>query len=370
MSRFASPDVVSNQRLASSVWLPWLVGLALLTLLGTTALLLGGRVESGTRVPAAVADAQRAVTKDAAQQVRKGVNEGVYDLQEFAAALAAGGGLDASTLKAALGQLASIHDRYLSLFVVDEQGAVVASVGGAPVPELLPKVIDATGMLDAVKSGDSEVILQYASLSGPAGEAWVLAATYDPDYLAFAVQGTSPASTWVVNQHGQVVGASSSFAPFETLGREELRAAAEKAGSGAGVTVESGTAEARQVLSWAPVNGLGPAGAQGWGVVTARSLDTVALPETQARRQAIAGGLGLLVLTAGIFGWLYAALLRPLKGLGQEVERLAYGDLRALVQVRREDEIGLMGRSLERIRLLLVRRRVHTKADAEDSEDE
>ncbi len=339
------------------MWLPWCVGLALLLLLAGVVLTFGGRIETGRRIPTSITDAQRSLTSSTAQQVRKGVNEGVYDLQQFADTLSVMGEVDTDALPEALTRLQEVHGRYLSLFVLDEAGDVVATAGGDPVPELLPGAVEAPGMLDALLVGETEVILQFAPLEGPRGAPWVVAGTYDPRFLTFPLETVAPAPAWIVNERGEVIASTAAFAPFQRLDRKVLRTAARNAGASAGVDVGAGTVEAREVVAWAPVSGLGPAGGHGWGVVTARSLSTISLPETHARRQAIAAGLVLLLLTIAIFAWLYAVVLRPLRALGGEVERLAYGDLRAPVEIRREDEIGLMGRSLERIRLLLVRQR-------------
>lgn len=360
-------DAITNRRLASSVWLPWFVGLALLLLLATVLLLFGGRVETGRGIPTAVTDAQRSLTASTAQQVRKGVNEGVYDLEQFADTLSAAGDVDPATLPEALGRLEEVHGRYLSLFVVDETGSVVAAVGAKPSPDLLPAAVEAPGMLDAVLHDDVEVILQFAPLAGPSGEVWVVAGTYDPRFLTYPLQTAAPAPAWIVNDRGQVLASTVSAAAFQTLDRAALREAASKAGSSAGADVGEGTVEAQEVVAWAPVSGLGPAGGKGWGVVTARSLSTITLPETEARRQGVAAGLVLLLFTAGIFAWLYAAVLRPLQALRADTERLAYGDLRMPVEIRREDEIGEMARSLERIRLSLVRQRGRSPGEVEAS---
>ena len=80
------------------------------------------------------------------------------------------------------------------------------------------------------------------------------------------------------------------------------------------------------------------------------------LPQREARPQALAFGLLLLAISLGTFGWLYAMLLKPLRRLGRDAERLAYGDLREPIEIRRYDEIGLIAHSLERVRLVLLRR--------------
>lgn len=353
------------RRLASSVWLPWGVGAALLVLLATVALVAGGRVESGVRVPTAVLDMQQSVTTTSAQSVRRSLNEGVTDLTALAASLAQQEGLtDPERLRPRLSGSVDLHSRCRSLYVVDQDRAVVAQVGDDPHQNLLPTGVPEPGLTDAVDVAGAEVILQYAPLAGPAGTTWMLAGEYDPQFLQFAMEGTVPASAWVVNADGRAVGSTIGFAPLQRLDRQILRDAAAEAGSDAGFAIGGGSIDAREVVTWAPAAGSGPAGSLGWGVVTARSLDTIALPHTQAREQGLLFGVLLLVISLGVFGWLYVMLMRPLQRLQQEAERLAYGDLRRPVEIRRYDEIGMMGRSLERVRVLLVRRRVQESASA------
>jgi len=88
------------------------------------------------------------------------------------------------------------------------------------------------------------------------------------------------------------------------------------------------------------------------------------LPQRGARHQALAFGLVLLAISLGTFGWLYAMVLKPLRRLGRDAERLAYGDLRQPIEIRRYDEIGLIAHSLERVRLVLLRRIERDQADA------
>ncbi len=363
----AAPAVRTHgpaRRVASSVWLPWGAGAALLLLLASVALVAGGRVESGVRVPSAVLDMQQSATSTAAQSVRRSLNEGVTDLAASARVLSQGRVTDGDRLQRHLTGLARLHDRYRTLYVVDQGRNLVAHVGADAHRRLLPDGVVRPGMADAAAIGGTEVILLYAPLRGPAGSSWTLVGEYDPLFLQYALGGTVPASAWVVNADARVVGSTIGFAPLQHMDREVLRDAGAEAGTDAGYTVAGGSIDAREVVSWAPAAGSGPAGSLGWGVVAARSLDTVVLPQTQAREQGLLFGLVLLVLTMGVFGWLYVMLMRPLRGMQQEAERIAFGDLRHPVEIRRYDEIGLMGRSLERVRLQLVRRRVQHSSDA------
>ncbi len=92
--------------------------------------------------------------------------------------------------------------------------------------------------------------------------------------------------------------------------------------------------------------------------MSARDVQSISLPQTDFRRNAVLLASILGLLTVLIFGWIHVMVLRPLGSLQAEAERIAYGDLRAPVEIRRYDEIGLVARSLERIRILLIRRRM------------
>jgi len=84
-------------------------------------------------------------------------------------------------------------------------------------------------------------------------------------------------------------------------------------------------------------------------------VDTIQLPETQARNRARLFALLLGCVTVGLFGWMYLLWLRPLRQLVRQAESIADGALDTHVEVRRYDEIGLVARALERIRIRLIR---------------
>lgn len=343
------------RRVASSVWLPWVAGATLLVSLAAVALVAGGRVEQGIRVPTAVLDGQQAVTATAAQGVRRSLNEGVDDLAVLGAALSRLHVTRTSQLRTQLLGLSDLHDRYRSLYVVDHRGSLVTQIGSAAHPAVLPAVVAEPGMAPPHNVAGDAVITQYAPLAGPDGARWVLAAEYDPAFLGYALEGTLPALTWVVDIDGRALGAIGDFDPFQRLDGPVLQRAAVRAGDDLGRLLTGQGADARKAVAWAPASGTGPAGSLGLGVVSARDLGTVALPQTQAREQAVLFGTLLLTISLGVFGWLYAMLVRPLGRLRQEAERLAYGDLTEPVEVRRYDEVGLINRHLEHLRLVLLR---------------
>src|SRR5207247_1471499 len=125
-----------NYRLASSIRLPWGVGVVALLLLAVASGLFLGRSRSGTlKVPAAALDYQAGISDTAAQSVRRSLNEGVHDLAAAADLLGATTPVSPIDLSAALQALHANHDRYSALYVVTENGHIEASLGstaGAP----------------------------------------------------------------------------------------------------------------------------------------------------------------------------------------------------------------------------------------------
>jgi methyl-accepting chemotaxis protein len=98
-------------------------------------------------------------------------------------------------------------------------------------------------------------------------------------------------------------------------------------------------------------------------VVATRSVNSFSLPQTEARRHAMLAGAVLGVITVLVFGWLYIVIVSPVMRLQGEAERVAYGDLSKSVRVIRYDEIGLIGRALERVRIGLIRARVRSSPE-------
>ena len=282
--------------------------------------------------------------------------------------------------------------RYLALYVVDDEFNLLDTAGkGDPRPDLLnpTTTFRAPGMTGAsegeVGGTPVPIIQQFAPLpeetfatgeEPPAPEEETrrraVVGHYDPYFFRFSLRAAEPGEVWLVDREGRVIGSREAFTAFQQLPRRPSREAAARAVNGeSGVQVEPGSLGLQEVVSYAPVAGDGPAGDLGWGVVVARSVGSISLPETDARRQGLlfAGLLALFVVV--VFGWLYIIVLNPLFRLQREAERLANGDLSHHVEIVRYDEIGLVARALERIRVALIRRRVRKgppKADGNGEE--
>lgn len=364
LARRTNPTRGRAYRLSSSVRLPWIVGLVFFLFLALAAALLVGRTGNEIQVSQAILDYQESVTQSAAQSVRRSLNEGVDDLAAFSLISTPINPDQAGSLVKSLEGAAEVHSRYLSLYMIDDRGEVMSAAGkGRPTAEPLKLVepFETAGMRGAaqVEGSPVPIILQYAPLPERDGRARAIVGEYDPSFFRFPLAVADPGEVWLVTGDGRVIGSGGGFTAFQELPRRPLREAAARASQGeSGTTMVPGSAGRQEIVAFAPVVGVGPAGSLGWNVVTARSVDSVSLPETNARRQGRILAIILALTTAVVFGWLWIFILRPLFRLQSEAERIAYGDLSKNVEVIRYDEIGLIARALERVRVLLVRQRV------------
>jgi HAMP domain-containing protein len=198
-------------------------------------------------------------------------------------------------------------------------------------------------------------VVQYAPFPLAAGQA-IAVAEYDLSRLRFALDPVKPSTAWVVNANGEVVASTTGFVAFERFARGQLRGPAAASYDGPGISVSQSGVDTGEIVAFAPVRGADKTPVvPKWGLVTARSVNAVLLPQTQARDQALLVGLALTVVTVGVFSWMYVMWLRPLRRLVRDTDRIAQGDLTTAVEIRRHDEIGLIAGSVERIRVGLIR---------------
>jgi HAMP domain-containing protein len=347
-------------RLAPSIRVPWAAGLAMFIVLGIVVAIFVGRVPpTESQVPRVVLDYQEALTRSAAEAVRRGMNEGVYDLEELAALLETPGAGRAARV---LTTFRGANARYTGVFLLDADRDLVASVGVPYQPRVLPRVLPGeSGMFDAVSAGGRPLIQQYASLATNRGR-WTLVAYYDPRFLRFALELASPGEAFVVDRGGRMVGTLRGSSGHVSLRSSQLRAAARRGSRGrSGAGIAGGSIDRQEIIAFTPVSGAGPAGSLGWSVVTDRSVASLSLPTTLARRQAVLAGIGVVTLALAIFLWLYVTLIRPILRLQREAERVADGQLSKPVEIIRFDEIGLVARAIERIRIFTIRGRVRPR---------
>jgi len=240
--------------------------------------------------------------------------------------------------------------------IVDPQGAVVyqagpTGTGGGDPPPWLPAPARLRSLLAAqrpvVFGGQGRPLLVLAApLSGAGERRWLVAAmdsqrlvrhltaehsvhgAYEAELLteAGSVAAGFPRSGGV-SAHAALVG--------RLAGRREAGVVLHRVRGGAG----------DHYVAYVPLQAV-----QGWGVIVEQPRDiVVALPRRLWRWMM---GIGVFVLLAGaVVAWSdVRRVVMPLRRLAALAERFGRGDLEARVPVDREDEIGLLGRTLEEMR--------------------
>jgi signal transduction histidine kinase len=109
-----------------------------------------------------------------------------------------------------------------------------------------------------------------------------------------------------------------------------------------------GAPYSRHVVAYAPVSML-PA----WGVAVEQPIDQVlAMPKQLERRLAVTGVASFALIIA--LAWLdVRRIVRPLRYLTEAAERIAAGQLDEPLHVERGDELGVLARAFETMRLQL-----------------
>lgn len=236
--------------------------------------------------------------------------------------------------------------------IVDRQGRVVGA--GAPAP-WLPAPENLRALLavrrPVVFGGQGKPSLILATPIPPSGaaESWLVAemdasrlvrhltvehsvhGTYEAELLTEtgSVAAGFPTSEGVSTHAGLVAG-------FTTRG--EAGVVAHRVPGGAG----------DHYVAYVPLQPM-----PGWGVIVEQPRDIViALPQRLWRWMM---GIGLFVLLAGAgVAWVdVRRVVMPLRRLAHLAERFGRGDLETGIQLDRDDEIGLLGKTLEEMRVRL-----------------
>lgn len=343
-----NPGRAVVRRAPGGVLLPWTVSLVVLLLLAGAFSTLVARGATDT-VPPAVLESRASIAHATAQGVRRGLDEASDDLVVLAAVLAE---RDETDWDGLLTSFTETHDRYLLLYVVGADRQPQHLVGRAlPLVERLPDPLPATAGLTApMPAGSLPALLAYARLGVPDRPPLLLVGRYDVTAFVPALQQTAPGTGYVGDAEARVVGATTGFLAFQELPDEALREAAARAAAGepSGALLGDQT-----VVSFAPVLGESPAGRLGLTVLAEVDSDELALPANDARRLGLLLGALTALLSALSLFWFYLFVIGPVRNAARAAERLALGDRSTPLHVVRYDEIGLITRSLERIRTLL-----------------
>lgn len=261
----------------ASMWLPWAISVLLLLALVVTVVVASARTEQDRRVSAAALDGQQSMTSTSAQMIRRNLNNGLQDLTGLARDLSRQSVTDEQQLRPLLAGLRDLHRCYRSLYVTDRHGAVIAGVGAGGHLASLPNRVTGPGIAHEVDPAGRQVLASYAPLRGPKGAGWVLAGEYDVHELQASLREAEPASSWLVDRNGRALHSPTGARTYSVQDHAVLERAASLASKAPGYEVESGDA-VPDVVAWAPVEGAGPAGSLGLGLVSSRPLDQLDPP--------------------------------------------------------------------------------------------
>ncbi len=292
-------------------------------------------------VPQAVLEAEQARTMSAAQSVRRGLNEALDDLSTAAFTLS-----DGDAVAEGLVALADERRAYRGLAWITADGEPIRVGDDFPVPAL--PVSAQSVILEGERDREPFVRL-IVPVPGRPGEQ--LVAWFDARHLSFPLDAAGPGERWLVDGQNRVLASTEGFLALQALPSAELDDAAVAARTDPVLGVD--LPAAALVVSGGSVTGEGPGGSVDWAVVTSSSYESLALTDSAARKELLLVGLLTVVASLLVLGWFLVVVALPLRHLARDATALADGRLAEPVVVRRYDEVGVIGRNLDRIRRVL-----------------
>ncbi|QWB28245.1 MULTISPECIES: HAMP domain-containing protein [Streptomyces] len=318
--------------------------------------LLLNRTDDSVSIPASMVADQRDRTDLVADRVRRALNEAQADLVSTSRLIDPD---DAGAGRALLEETLREHTRYQALYLLDEDGEVVARAGGEPRAgfadaDELPLV------RVAGKGGKKPVVQAGAPLPGDKG--MTLVGEVRVEFLNSLLKRPGLGEVRVVDSKAETIAASDGFLAFEELPRDALtdlvRAGGVHVGAGPvenGLLIREGGGTT--VAAAAPFSGGGVAADIGWTVVSWQNAkDFQITPYQREDRSVLAGLLGLALIVVCL-GWVHLVVARPMRALAAGAEKLADGDLKSVLYPRYQDEVGAVVRSLELLRQQLQARK-------------
>lgn len=318
--------------------------------------LLLNRTDDSVSIPASMVNDQRDRTDLVADRVRRALNEAQADMVSTARLI---DGDDAGTTREVLEDALREHTRYQALYLLSEDGDVVARAGDEPHVDWsddkdLP-LVRVSG-----KGGKKPVIQVGAPLPDKKGETVV--GEVRVEFLNSLLKRPGLGEVRVVDSEAETIAASDGFLAFEKLPRDALtdvvRAGSVRVGAG---PVENGLLlrEGRSVTvaAAAPFSGGGVAADIGWTAVSWQNAKAFQIAPYQLEDRSILAGLLGLALIVVCLGWVFLVVVRPLRALATGAEKLADGDLKTVQYPRYQDEVGAVVRSLELLRQQLQARK-------------
>ncbi|MFI8831173.1 HAMP domain-containing protein [Streptomyces afghaniensis] len=317
--------------------------------------LLLNRTDDSVSIPASMVADQRDRTDLVADRVRRALNEAQADLVSTSRLIDPD---DADAGRALLEETLREHTRYQALYLLDEDGEVVARAGKEPRADFADGD-DLPLVRVAGKGGKKPVVQAAAPL--PGGKGMTLVGEVRVEFLNSLLKRPGLGEVRVVDSKTQTIAASDGFLAFEDLPRDALadlvRAGSVHVGAGPvenGLLIREG--RGTTVAAAAPFSGGGVAADIGWTVVSWQNAkDFQITPYQREDRSVLAGLLGLALIVVCL-GWVYLVVARPMRALAASAEKLADGDLKSVLYPRYQDEVGAVVRSLE-----LLRQQLHAR---------
>jgi HAMP domain-containing protein len=311
--------------------------------------LLLNRTDDSVSIPASMVADQRDRTDLVADRVRRALNEAQADLVSTSRLIDPD---DADAGRELLEEALREHTRYQALFLLDEDGEVLARAGREPHAGLAdeddPPLVRVAG-----KGGKKPVVQAGAPVPGHKG--MTLVGEVRIEFLNSLLKRPGLGKVRVVDSKAETVAASDGFLAFEKLPRDALtdlvRAGSVHVGAGPvenGLLIREGRGVT--VAAAAPFSGGGVAADIGWTVVSWQNAkDFQITPYQREDRSVLAGLLGLALIVVCL-GWVHLVVARPMRALAAGAEKLADGDLKSVLYPRYQDEVGAVVRSLELLR--------------------
>ncbi|MEU1690817.1 HAMP domain-containing protein [Streptomyces hirsutus] len=317
--------------------------------------LLLNRTDDSVSVPATMVNDQRDRTDLVSDRVRRALNEAQADLVSTSRLVDVS---DRDATENVLEDALRKHTRYGALYVVDAGGEVVARAGGDPHDWSGGKDLP---LVRVSGEGGKKPVVQ-AGAPVPEEKDVTLVGEVRIEFLNSLLKRPGLGEVRVVDAKGRTLAASNGFLAFEELPRESLtdlvRAAGVQVGAGPvenGLLLRDGGSVT--VAAAAPFSGGGVAADAEWTVVSWQNADRFQITAYEREdRSVLAGLLGLAAIVVCL-GWVHLVVARPLRALATSAEKLADGDLKAVLYPTYHDEVGAVVRSLELIRQQLQARR-------------
>ncbi|MFE9833776.1 HAMP domain-containing protein [Streptomyces sp. NPDC005551] len=313
------------------------------------------RTDGTVSIPAPMVNDQRDRTDLVADRARRALNEAQADLVSTAHLIDID---EPAATEAVLKDALREHTRYQALYVVGEDGDVVARAGAGPHAWRAKK--DRTLVRVSGRGGKKPVVQTGAPV--PEHEGTTLVGEVRVEFLNSLLKRPGLGEVRIVDADVRTLAASDGFRAFEGLPNDALpdlvRAGNVRVGAGPvenGLLIRGGGAVT--VAAAAPFTGGGVASGLGWTVVSWQNADHFEITAYEREDRSVLAGLLGLALIVVCLGWIHLVVVRPLRALAQDAEKLADGDLKTVHYPRYQDEVGAVVRSLELIRQQLQARR-------------